>query len=117
MRDCCVEQIEHWGKNWKYDEETSDFREIRIEPDTNRAEGDQLNTELLMSQSSDLYFLHIMLLSFEIGFLVVWFSRRSKSARSYLHSRCANRGSQTLRPERGQEKFSFLCSAEHEQDW
>ena len=28
---------------------------------------------------------------FEIGFLGVWFSGRSKSARSYLHSRCANR--------------------------
>ena len=55
--------------------------------------GDQVNTELLMSQSSHLNFLNIMLLSFEIGFLGVWFSRRSKSARSYLHSRCANRGS------------------------
>jgi len=58
------------------------------------AEGDQVNTELLMSQSSYLNFLHIMLLSFEIGFLGVWFSRRSKRARSYLHSCRANRGSQ-----------------------
>ena len=64
-----------------------------FEPSTNRDEGDQVNTELLLSQSSNKNFLHIMLLSFEIGFLGVWFSRRSKSARSYLHSRCANRGS------------------------
>ena len=33
---------------------------------------------------------------FEIGFLGVWFSRRSKSTPSYLHSRCANRGSPIL---------------------
>ena len=30
---------------------------------------------------------------FKDGFLGVWFWRRSRRARSYLHSRCANRGS------------------------
>ena len=44
---------------------------------------------------------------FEIGFLGVWFSRRSKSARSYLHSRCANRGSLTCRPYTMRGKFDF----------
>ena len=42
-----------------------------FEPSTNRDEGDQVNTELLLSQSSNKNFLHIMLLSFEIGFLGV----------------------------------------------
>ena len=92
MRDCCVELFEHWGENWKHDEVKK-----RLSRDSNPVQVDiesvHVNTELLMSQLSKVNFLHIMLLSFEIGFLGVWFSRRLKSARSYLHSRCANRGS------------------------
>ena len=42
-----------------------------FEPSTNQDEDDQVNTELLLSQSSNKNFLHIMLLSFEIGFLGV----------------------------------------------
>ena len=34
---------------------------------------------------------------FEIGFLGVWFSRRSRRARFYLHSCRANRGSRVGR--------------------
>ena len=38
---------------------------------------------------------NVRLLSFEIGFLAVWFWRRSRRARYYLHSRRAKRGSRS----------------------
>ena len=84
MRDCCVDTLKIGEKIGNTARKKPTL--VGLEPVAHR--------RLLMTTLRG--FLNITLWLFAIGFLGVWFSRRSRRARSYLHSCRENRGSRLL---------------------